>query len=211
MKGSSVTPRPSVVINFRSYSTGCEKPVMCAVNIADTGLQQGQGMHGSFNRADTMNFMAAAGPDFKSGFINDAPVSNADIGKTIAQVLGLKIPFHGCLMGRVVEEALPGGASPTVEQFVRTRQTGRKRPRDGAGWPARRQHAIFRRGRFPGPNCRYGRTQGRKPLMLLRRRAEKSFSTRRPTPEVFVLRKRDRPPVDTLPPTPYSTCRRHLY
>jgi hypothetical protein len=47
------------VVNFRSYATGCDKPVMCAVNVADSGLQQGQGMHGSFSRADTMNFMAA--------------------------------------------------------------------------------------------------------------------------------------------------------
>jgi len=30
-------------------------------------LRQGQGMHGSFSRGDTMNFMAAIGPDFKSG------------------------------------------------------------------------------------------------------------------------------------------------
>src|SRR5665647_2596258 len=118
MQGSSVTPRPTIVINFRSYSTGCERAVMCAVNVADTGLQQGQGMHGSFNRADTMNFMAAIGPDFKSGFVSDAPVSNADVGKTLAQVLGLKIPFHGALMGRVVEEALPGGSTPAVQQFV---------------------------------------------------------------------------------------------
>jgi hypothetical protein len=35
------------------------------VEIADTGLQQGQGMHGSFSRADTFNNMAAIGPDFK--------------------------------------------------------------------------------------------------------------------------------------------------
>ncbi|HEY5217195.1 MAG TPA: alkaline phosphatase family protein, partial [Pseudolabrys sp.] len=118
LKGSSVTPRPTIVINFRSYSTGCERAVMCAVNVADTGLQQGQGMHGSFNRADTMNFMAAIGPDFKSGFVSDAPVSNADVGKTLAQVLGLKIPFHGALMGRMVEEALPGGSTPAVQQFV---------------------------------------------------------------------------------------------
>jgi len=118
LKGSSVTPRPTVVINFRSYSTGCDKPVMCAVNIADTGLQQGQGMHGSFNRGDTMNFMAAIGPDFKAGFVSEAPVSNADMGKTMAHILGLKIPFHGSLMGRVVEEALPGGAMPTVEALL---------------------------------------------------------------------------------------------
>src|SRR4029077_9742089 len=151
LKGSSVTPRPSIVINFRSYSTGCEKPVMCAVSIADTALQQGQGMHGSFNRADTMNFMAAIGPDFKSGFISETPVSNADIGKTIAQVRGLKIPFHGSLVGRVVDEALPGGAIPAIENFVGRgspdetglattlvgQRVGRMRYFDAAGFPGR--------------------------------------------------------------------------
>jgi hypothetical protein len=55
---------------------------MCAVTLADTGLQHGQGMHGSLNRANTMNFMAATGPSFKAGFVNKAPVSNADMGKT---------------------------------------------------------------------------------------------------------------------------------
>ena len=125
LKGSSVTPRPSIVINFRSYAEGCDKPVMCAVNIADTGLQQGQGMHGSFNRADTMNFMAAIGPDFKAGFVNETPVSNADMGKTMAHILGLKIPFKGALMGRVVDEALPGGASPVVEHFIERSKPGR--------------------------------------------------------------------------------------
>ncbi len=151
LKGSSVTPRPSIVINFRSYSAGCDKAVMCAVNVADTGLQQGQGMHGSFNRGDTMNFMAAIGPDFKAGFVNEAPVSNADIGKTMAQVLGLKIPFKGMLMGRVVEEALPGGASRVVENFIERAQAadgglatilvgqraGGERYFDAAGFPGR--------------------------------------------------------------------------
>jgi arylsulfatase A-like enzyme len=118
LKGSAVTPRPSIVINFRSYSTGCDKPAACAVNIADTGLQQGQGMHGSFNRGDTMNFMAAIGPDFKSGYISEAPASNADVGKTIAQVLGLKIQDHGTLTGRILTEALPGGENPVIENYV---------------------------------------------------------------------------------------------
>ena len=118
LKGSSVTPRPAIVVNFRSYSTGCAKLVLCAVNIADTGLQQGQGMHGSFNRGDTMNFMAAIGPDFKAGFVSETPASNADIGRTIAEVLGLKIAGHGALMGRTLTEVLPGGANPSVEKFV---------------------------------------------------------------------------------------------
>src|SRR5262249_44509962 len=84
MSGGAVTPHPSIVVNFRSFSTGCDVPLLCAVEIADTGLQQGQGMHGSFSRADTMNFMAAAGPDFRRGFADEAPVSNADVGLTIA-------------------------------------------------------------------------------------------------------------------------------
>ncbi|MGA9002055.1 MAG: alkaline phosphatase family protein, partial [Pseudolabrys sp.] len=118
MQGMARTPRPAIVINFRSYATDCGRPVMCSVNIADTSLQQGQGMHGSFSRADTMNFMAAIGPSFKSGFVDEAPVSNADIGKTIAHALGLKIPFKGSLQGRILAEALPGGAGPTVENWV---------------------------------------------------------------------------------------------
>jgi hypothetical protein len=115
LKGSAITPLPAIVINFRSFDTGCGQPLMCAVTVADTGLQQGQGMHGSFNRADTMNFMAAAGPSFQKGLVNDAPVSNADIGRTMAHILGLKIADKGKLVGRVIEEALPGGNMPQVQ------------------------------------------------------------------------------------------------
>lgn len=124
MQGSARTPRPSIVINFRSYATGCDQPVLCTVEVADTSLQQGQGMHGSFSRADTMNFMAAIGPSFRSGFVDEAPVSNADIGKTLAHLLGLKIPFKGLLQGRVADEALPGGTSPTVDNWVERAQPG---------------------------------------------------------------------------------------
>jgi arylsulfatase A-like enzyme len=114
LKGAAKMPVPSIVVNFRSFSTGCERPVLCTVEIADTPLQQGQGMHGSFSRADTMNFMAAIGPSFRPAYADEAPVSNADVGQTLARLLGLKIPFRGSLMGRVIEEALLGGAEPAV-------------------------------------------------------------------------------------------------
>lgn len=114
LKGVAKMPTPAIVVNFRSFSTGCEQPTLCTVEVADTGLQQGQGMHGSFSRADTMNFMAAIGPSFKRGHVDEVPVSNADVGQTLARLLGLKIPFRGSLMGRVIEEALPGGAAPSV-------------------------------------------------------------------------------------------------
>src|SRR3984893_11274186 len=62
LKGNAVTPTPSIVVNFRSYVEGCDEPTNCSVEVADTVLRQGQGMHGSFGRGDTSNFMAAIGP-----------------------------------------------------------------------------------------------------------------------------------------------------
>jgi hypothetical protein len=66
-------------------------------------------MHGSFSRADTYNFMAAAGPDFKKGYLDQSPVSNADVGQTLAEIMRLDIPAKGKLTGRVLSEAMPGG------------------------------------------------------------------------------------------------------
>jgi hypothetical protein len=151
LAGAAVTPHPAIVVNFRSFASGCDVPVLCAVEVADSGLQQGQGMHGSFSRADTMNFMAAAGPDFKAGFADEAPVSNADIGRTIAHILKLKLTEKGHLLGRVIEEALPGGAMPTAEKHtdqsspgangLRTvltyQRVGSARYFDAAGFPGR--------------------------------------------------------------------------
>lgn len=115
LKGSAITPKPAMVVNFKSVSTGCKTPTLCAAEVADTGLQQGQGMHGSFSRADTYNFMAAIGPDFKTGFVDSAPSSNADVGKTLAHILQLDIPAKGDLQGRVLSEAFPGGKLPQVK------------------------------------------------------------------------------------------------
>jgi hypothetical protein len=96
--------------------------VRCAAEVADTTLQQGQGMHGSFSRADIANFTAAYGPDFKRGFTDPAPVSNADVGSTIARILGLRLPSHGMLLGRAFAEAMPGGVVPKVLRGERRSQ-----------------------------------------------------------------------------------------
>jgi hypothetical protein len=112
LRGSAVTPIPAIAVNFRTWAGDCALKVTCEIEIADTRLQQGQGMHGSFGRGDTMNFQAAVGPDFKTAFKDPAPSSNADIGKTVAQILGLKIPNKGKLVGRVLGEAMPGGQVP---------------------------------------------------------------------------------------------------
>ena len=119
LKGSAVTPQPSVAISFATSDTGCGNPVACGVELADTGLQQGQGMHGTFGRADTMNTMGAIGPDFRAGFADPAPASNADLGMTIAGILKLDIPAKGKLVGRVLSEAIQGGdAAPAATRQV---------------------------------------------------------------------------------------------
>ncbi len=122
LKGASRTPTPSILVGFRSWSTGCPIPSNCVAEVADTELQQGQGIHGAFHRGDTFNFMAAVGPDFKSGFVDTAPVSNADIAVTLAHVLGLPLHPQGALTGRVLDEALVGGpdAPPVALSEVRS-------------------------------------------------------------------------------------------
>jgi hypothetical protein len=151
LKGSAVTPIPSIVVNFRTFSTGCADPLTCGVEVADTGLQQGQGMHGSFSRADTAIVGGALGPDFRSAFVDRAPTSNADIGKTMAHILGLDIPDVGKLVGRVVTEAMPNGATPDWKSalqvsdpdakghvtIVTMQIVGSTRYFDAAGYPGR--------------------------------------------------------------------------
>lgn len=151
LAGSAVTPRPAFAVNFRSFSTGCNEPTNCTAEVADTSLQQGQGMHGSFSAADTLIFMAASGPDFKTGFVDETPASNADVGRTLAQILRLTLPTKGGLRGRVLEEAMPGGSTPqTVVKILRSapgasglrtvldyQLVGGTRYFDAAGFPGR--------------------------------------------------------------------------
>jgi hypothetical protein len=156
LEGRAVTPIPAIAVNFRSFSTGCDTAELCAAEVADTRLQQGQGMHGSFSRADTWNFMAARGPDFRAKYVDQLPVSNADIGMTLAHLLKLELSPQGSLVGRVLDEALspqgpaevplPAVSRRTLESrpafnglktVLKTQQVGSSIYFDAAGFPAR--------------------------------------------------------------------------
>ena len=151
LMGSAKTPRPDLYVNFRSFHTGCDDPLICTVVVADTSLETGQGAHGSFSRAETRNFMAAIGPDFKRGFVDEAPVSNADVAPTLARLAGVEMPSRGRLVGRVLAEALANGApvrwtrevvaSEPGEGGLRTvldvQRVGDRRYFDAAGFPGR--------------------------------------------------------------------------
>jgi arylsulfatase A-like enzyme len=151
LKGKAATPQPTIVVNFRSYSSGCGEPTTCSVEVADTVLRQGQGMHGSFSRGDTMNFMAAIGPDFRTGYVDPLPVSNADVGMTVMQLLDLHPSAMGGLTGRVLSEALPNGIVPKfaegtikskpdpngLQTVVKFQRVLSQRYFDAAGFPGR--------------------------------------------------------------------------
>jgi hypothetical protein len=113
LEGSAWMPRPSIVVTFKTFRL-TPGELLSAVQVSDTTLQEGQGMHGGFGRDSTFNNMAAAGPDFKRGFDDRLPVSNADITPTLAHVLGLPLPATGRLRGRVLSEALTAGADPAA-------------------------------------------------------------------------------------------------
>jgi len=113
LEGTAQTPKPSIVINFKTFSTDLSNPYQTQVEIADSTLQQGQGMHGTFGRGDTFNNMAAIGPDFKRNYNDLSPVSNADVAVTLLHLLGLPVSDNGDLMGRVINEALVNGPDTT--------------------------------------------------------------------------------------------------
>lgn len=151
LKGTAITPMPAIAVNFRTFALGCADPTTCGVEVADTPLQQGQGMHGSFSRADTRNIMGAAGPSFRQHFTDGAPASNADIGQTVASLLHLRIPPKGKLTGRVLSEAMPNRPMPHAElrilrsapdaaghvTVVASQLVGDTRYFDAAGYPGR--------------------------------------------------------------------------
>jgi len=151
LMGSAKTPVPSIYVSFRSFAGECENKLQCTMGIHDTPLATGQGSHGSLSRAETRNFMAAIGPDFKSGYADLVPVSNADIAPTMAQLAGITLPAKGKLKGRVIGEALVGGGktkatshtiqSDPAENGMRTilnfQAVGENRYFDAAGFAGR--------------------------------------------------------------------------
>ncbi len=109
LEGTALLPAPSIVVALKTFSRDPQDPLRTEVDVSDTTLQQGQGGHGSFGRADVTNTMIAFGPDFKRGFVDRSPASNADLPVTLAHVLGIALPSRGKLRGRVLAEAIIGG------------------------------------------------------------------------------------------------------
>ncbi len=157
LEGTGRTPKPAIYVSFRDYALpACVakwiNPELCSILAANSELQQGQGSHGALTRANTRNFMAAIGPDFKAGYADETPISNADIAPTLAHILGFDLTPKGEIQGRVIAEALHGGpvsmtsaarvrrATRAVNGFVtvlETQTVGKEIYLDAAGMPGR--------------------------------------------------------------------------
>jgi hypothetical protein len=107
-------------------------------------------MHGSFSRGDTLNFTAAIGPDFKAGYIDVLPVSNADVGMTAAAVLGLTQKANGYLIGRIMTEAMPNGLTPQAFSETINSQAAANGLRTVLSYQRVRTQRYFDVAGFPG-------------------------------------------------------------
>ena len=121
----------------------------------DTTLETGQGSHGSLSRAETRNFMAAIGPDFKAGFADPAPDLQCRHHPTLAHVAGIDLAPKGKLTGRVIGEALVGGEPVTVSRSTLASDPAANGAAHLLNVPAGGRHALFRRRRLsPGTDRR---------------------------------------------------------
>ena len=87
------------------------------------GSKRGAGTHASLSKYDMHNTLIGWGPDFRPGFIDDFPSSNADVAPTILSILGIKPPQS--MDGRVLGEALVNGKTPAGTPKTETAKVSR--------------------------------------------------------------------------------------
>ncbi len=107
---------PDIVVVFATSRERCAPAEVCTSVVADTALVEGEGIANAFSRTGTATFMAARGPDFRAGLISRAPASNADMSRTIAELLDLDLDASDLPNARVLREALAGGRNRTTPQ-----------------------------------------------------------------------------------------------
>lgn len=111
---------PDIVVNFASVTSGCQLPMTCAFAIADTPLEEGDDILGAFSRADTWTFMAARGPDFRRKLLDRVPASNADVARTILELIAPPGKDSKAQWpGRVLMESLRGYEQKPVPEVKR--------------------------------------------------------------------------------------------
>ncbi len=102
---------PDVLISMR-WNAGIFRDGAPGLLITDGGTR-GKGSHGSLSPYDMHNTLIAAGPDFKTGWVNETPSGNIDVAPTVLAILG--IPQAHAMDGRVLSEAFAHSPAPAPE------------------------------------------------------------------------------------------------
>ena len=121
----NTTHAPDILISLR-WSRDANMHGLPGMLMTDGGMR-GLGSHGSLSPFDMRNTLVVAGPDFRSGFVDELPSGNTDLAPTVLTILG--IPPLRPMDGRVLLEAFagPGVAVPQAEHKII--ETARDHPR----------------------------------------------------------------------------------
>jgi arylsulfatase A-like enzyme len=88
-----------------------------------TTTQSGVAGHGSSSPYDIHNTLIGAGPDFREHALSSVPTGNVDIAPTLLRLLNLDVPVT--MAGRVIEEGLRSGPSPSSVRVTHSKETVR--------------------------------------------------------------------------------------
>lgn len=122
VRNNTTNVTPDLIMSFR---WSAEKSANGTPGLITSEGEKGKGTHGSLSAYDLRNTLVAAGPNFKTGFINETPSGNIDVAPTVLHLLGVKptVPMDG----RVLHEALLGGGpapTPVTRTLEATRNSG---------------------------------------------------------------------------------------
>ena len=120
---------PDIVVSMRWTSDKSTNGTPGEV-FSDIGYGPGQGTHVSLSSFDMHATLVAAGPDFRSGFVDSVATGNVDVAPTVLWILGVKPKQR--MDGRVLSEAL-SVQSPEVHSST-TRTIEAKAATDRQGW-----------------------------------------------------------------------------
>jgi arylsulfatase A-like enzyme len=109
---------PDVVMAFRWTEEKNQFGVTGLIN-SDWNRRAQKGTHASLSPSDIHNTFVAAGPDFRSGQVDELPTGNVDIAPTVLRLLKIKPakPMDGRVLGEALigESAAPKAVSETLQ------------------------------------------------------------------------------------------------
>jgi arylsulfatase A-like enzyme len=108
---------PDIVMSFRWNDSKNQFAVPGMID-ADWQRGAGKGTHATLSRFDMHNILIAAGPDFRSSYMDNLPSGNVDLAPTILRILGITAPQQ--LDGRILSEAMVDTTTPKPDVETKT-------------------------------------------------------------------------------------------